>query len=131
MRVGVVSDSTEKYLQSLSRTVNYKDGIDATCLYPLRRQVEDANNTRLASLVGEKEIFKAVNTAPFDGDLKKLNDALIAQDQLELKEGAQVMCIKNLSRDIVNGSLGKVIGFDDNEGIFKLGMIYEIRAYRF
>jgi ATP-dependent DNA helicase PIF1 len=118
MRVGIVSDATEKYIQSLSRSVRYKDGIEATCLYPLRKQVEDANNTRLASLAGESKIFKDVNTAPFEGDMKKLNDSLIAQDQLELKEGAQVMCIKNLSRDIVNGSLGKVVGFDDSLGNF-------------
>ena len=36
---------------------------------------------------------------------------MMAPKSLELKEGAQVMLIKNMDETLVNGSLGKVIGF--------------------
>ncbi len=37
----------------------------------------------------------------------------MATEELSLKKGAQVMLIKNIDQDLVNGSLGKVLGFMD------------------
>ena len=46
-----------------------------------------------------------------DFRVKKLLDNMMALPKLELKIGAQVMLIKNIDKDLVNGSKGKVINF--------------------
>lgn len=38
---------------------------------------------------------------------------MMAVSQLELKLDAQVMLIKNIDEELVNGSIGRVIGFSD------------------
>lgn len=56
----------------------------------------------------------------FDGKPSATINSFMAVEKLELKVGAQVMAIKNIDADLVNGSVGKVIGFgydhdDDND----------------
>jgi len=64
-------------------------------------------------LVGETEIYEArdggsiVDKAQRD----KLLSNCMAPEMIKLKKGAQVMLIKNIDETLVNGSIGKVIGF--------------------
>jgi hypothetical protein len=80
--------------------------------FPLRNQVEIANNDRLRHLTGATHRY----TANDWGDQPRLNGCM-APVELELKMDAQVMLIKNLTPSLVNGSTGIVIGFT-NEGQF-------------
>lgn len=80
--------------------------------YSLRNQVDAANNDRLQHLKGPIHRY----TASDWGDASKLNGCM-APTELELKLDAQVMLIKNLTPNLVNGSTGIVVGFT-NEGKF-------------
>lgn len=114
MRIGVVSPESEKILTSLSRELTYADGLEATQLFAIRQQVESANSLRLQSLSGEVHTFPAYDQAKHEYDKAKLKD-MMALPVLELKVGAQVMLIKNIDEKLVNGSLGKVVGFEEKE----------------
>lgn len=51
---------------------------------------------------------------PFDSEERQRNAYLknfMAPDKLVLKVGAQVMLIKNLTEELVNGTIGTVVGF--------------------
>ncbi|CED85302.1 mitochondrial dna helicase [Phaffia rhodozyma] len=101
--------------QALSREVVYADGIEPTELYPRREDVEAANANRLRSLHQDTIRFTAEDYAGQTGmdraQLKKELSNMLAVEELNLKIGAQVMLIKNIDDDLVNGSVGKVVGF--------------------
>jgi len=113
MRLNDMSPRTIEKFRSLSRTPSYADNsIEPTRLYSLRNQVDAANNDRLQHLKGPIHRY----TASDWGDASKLNGCM-APTELELKLDAQVMLIKNLTPNLVNGSTGIVVGFT-NEGKF-------------
>lgn len=74
--------------------------------YPLRNQVETSNKRRLDALEGELVEFKALDS----GDQRK-NEQCIAPGLITLKLHAQVMLLKNVDVELVNGSVGVVVGF--------------------
>ena len=78
-----------------------------------RNEVDKANNTKMEQLVGEVMIFEARDGGTISN--KEARDKLLkncmAPETITLKKGAQVMLIKNMDDTLVNGSLGKVIGF--------------------
>ncbi len=75
-----------------------------------RRDTVDYINTRkLADLPGETEMFKGVIRGEFP------ETSLPTPQELLLKVGAQVLFVKNdMDHRWVNGTLGTVIGFDDD-----------------
>lgn len=109
IRFGKVSDQTNNLLRRLARNALVPDGIEPTHLYPLRRQVESENKTRLSQLKGDAVVFHAHDSGS-EINRAKLKD-ILAPDVLELKLNAQVILLKNLSTVLVNGSIGKVIDF--------------------
>jgi ATP-dependent DNA helicase PIF1 len=67
----------------------------------------------MRALIGEPFTYNAVDTGTIT-DLamrEKLLANMMAPKTIELKKGAQVMLIKNMDDGLVNGSLGKVVGF--------------------
>jgi ATP-dependent DNA helicase PIF1 len=110
MRLGRVTEDTVQTFKGLSRPLVYDDGINATELFPTRQEVDRSNETRLRALPGEVRTFMAQDTG--DPNIRdKLLENMMAPKLLELKKDAQVMLIKNLDDTLVNGSLGKVVGF--------------------
>ncbi|ORX60331.1 hypothetical protein DM01DRAFT_1157901 [Hesseltinella vesiculosa] len=105
MRTGRLTPASIELFRSLSRPLP-ESKIQAAELYPLRRDVETSNISRLNALNGDAREFAARDT----GDSKKV-ESCIAPKQLRLKPGAQVMLLKNLDSSLVNGSLGVVAGF--------------------
>jgi ATP-dependent DNA helicase PIF1 len=85
--------------------------------------VETANNKKMKQLGGPSYEYIAEDSPTNPDDrVKKLLDNMMALQKLELKIGAQVMLIKNIDNELVNGSKGKVINFmskkefNDNSG---------------
>lgn len=78
-----------------------------TELFSHRADVSNANQKRLADLRSMTFTYKARDS----GDKPHLLDNLLADASIDLKLGAQVMLVKNVDEVLVNGLVGKVIGF--------------------
>lgn len=134
MRLGKMSPATVREFKSLSRPLNFHDELEATELYvssplpscylltmsryPRREEVENANQNRMRKLSGQIMTFNAIDSGVAEPNTRKsLLNNMIAPEVLELKKGAQVMLIKNIDGQLVNGSLGIVQSFMD-EGTF-------------
>lgn len=84
--------------------------------YPTRRQVDAENERRLKQLPGEGKVYRSKDGPNAAGgnaseQQKKLLENFMAPGTIILKIDAQVMMIKNLDDTLVNGSMGRVIGF--------------------
>ncbi|KAJ7087268.1 hypothetical protein B0H15DRAFT_305635 [Mycena belliarum] len=113
LRLGNITPAACTTFQSLSRPLPPDpSGILPTELFPLRREVDYANSVRLSALTTDEHAFSSCDTgkAPLD-KRGKLLESMMAPQKLILKVGAQVMLIKNLDERLVNGSVGKVLGF--------------------
>jgi ATP-dependent DNA helicase PIF1 len=111
MRLGKMSDQTIDSFKKLSRALP-PSAIEPTELFPTRNEVENSNWKKMRILAGESRIFNAEDSGTAKGEqLAKLCTNFMAPIKLELKKGSQVMLIKNMDEQLVNGSLGKVIGF--------------------
>lgn len=112
MRHGEISPEAKKTFISLSRPLAIEDGLLPTELFPLRNEVERANASRLASLAGPSFKYQARDSGAAPPEKRaKLLDSMVATRMLELKQDAQVMLIKNVDECLVNGTVGKVLGF--------------------
>lgn len=111
LRCGSLDPNMIAQFHQLSRKVTYTDGIEPTELFPTRQEVKRANDMRLRILNGATYSYKAQDNVT-DPQLKKSYDNLMCEEFLQLKEGSQVMYLKNHPDNIVvNGSIGTVIGF--------------------
>jgi len=81
--------------------------------FPTRQEVELANNSRMNQLVGDVKTFEARDggTIVDKAQRDKILQNCMAPETIRLKKGAQVMLIKNIDETLVNGSIGRVIGF--------------------
>ncbi|CAL1710116.1 unnamed protein product [Somion occarium] len=112
MRKGTISQQARETFKSLSRPLTFNDGLLPTELFPLRTEVEKSNASRLKSLTGTSHFFVARDSGSAPEDKKRrLLENMVAQGKLELKKDAQVMLIKNMDENLVNGSVGRVLGF--------------------
>jgi hypothetical protein len=113
MRLGTLSADSINKFKALQRPILYDDGIEPTELFPTRQEVDNANNSRLRNLPGK--VYKFV--AEEGGSVldprarEKILQNCMAPQVIELKKDAQVMLIKNMDENLVNGSLGKILGF--------------------
>ncbi|KAG1889337.1 PIF1-like helicase-domain-containing protein [Suillus subluteus] len=115
MRFGKLDKASIQAFQSLSRQVEYDDGIGPTQLYPTRSEVDSANRTKLASLPGDGIQYPATDTPGRDS-----NDNLVSFEQmgrlLERLVAQRVIHLKNMVQgQLVNGSVGQVVRFSTSE----------------
>ncbi|EGP90402.1 uncharacterized protein MYCGRDRAFT_90957 [Zymoseptoria tritici IPO323] len=115
MREGRLTESSTAAFRKLSRPLSFDDMLDATELFPTRNEVEGANANRLHLLQGNMFPFPAKDGGSITdkGQRDRLLANCLAPELITLKKGAQVMLIKNIDETLVNGSLGRVIGFMD------------------
>jgi ATP-dependent DNA helicase PIF1 len=112
MREGIMTPEIIATFKSLERELKFDDGIEPTELFATRNEVENANRIRLAALQGEMNVYNAKDGGTMDPEFRAKTLAnMMAPERISLKKGAQVMLIKNMDESLVNGSLGKVIGF--------------------
>jgi ATP-dependent DNA helicase PIF1 len=78
--------------------------------------VDSINSKRLERIDNKSHYFEMV-TSGSKKYVEQLKKSCLAQETLELKVGAKVMCIKNSpDKKYYNGSLGTIDGFDKESG---------------
>uniref|UniRef100_A0A8C0K7A5 ATP-dependent DNA helicase PIF1 n=1 Tax=Canis lupus dingo TaxID=286419 RepID=A0A8C0K7A5_CANLU len=112
VRLGRCSDEVTRQLQATASHKVGRDGIVATRLCTHQDDVALTNEKRLQELPGEVHSFKAMDSDPKQA--RTLDAQCPVSQILQLKLGAQVMLVKNLavSRGLVNGARGVVVGFE-------------------
>lgn len=116
LRIGEISESSKQALQSRVNCPDNQTIIRSTILTTHNHKVEKINQTYL------KEIPSPIISyqAKFEGNNYKiefLKKNCLAQENLSLKIGAQVMMIKNTyqKEGIINGSLGIIKSFSSKK----------------
>lgn len=99
-------------------------GVQAVSLYCRNVDVDRINREKLAEIKAPSKFFDAKDTG-MPHHIEQFNKNCPAAQRIELKKGAQVICLANINvySGIVNGSVGTVTGFN-NEGVevkFKTG----------
>jgi ATP-dependent exoDNAse (exonuclease V) alpha subunit len=111
IRKGVMTRNQLDALKARSQAVD--DPFAArTRLLTVNVDVDTVNHEQLEELEGELHEY-AMETYGAKQYVEQLMRSCLASEVLKLKEGAQVMCIKNAQdRKYVNGSLGTVVSFE-------------------
>lgn len=85
---------------------------EATELHVTNVDVDVINQRKLAELPGEEHVY-AMSTTGKENYVEGLKKSCLAQEELVLKKGALVMCVKNNpEKKYANGSLGTVVDFE-------------------
>lgn len=130
--------SNDLLLQYVGRTLNENLVAEPTKLFPTRNKVENINNTKMSTLLGEAKEYRIKYVTDLEMtktertirceysekdiqiELDFLAGNLICDKELKLKKGSQVMCVVNIQSDIglevCNGSQGIVTGFCEITG---------------
>ena len=115
IRLGRVSDETDKLLKSRLDLDFSKEEIQPTKIFTRKSMVEEVNKEALDKIEGETTTYKMITKGKINSEAIK--NALVKMDQnapyvseLSLKVGAQVMLTVNtdIESGLVNGKLGIV-----------------------
>lgn len=113
IRAGVLTRSQLTELQR-HRELTQDPWAQTTRLLTTNADVDGINAEHLAEINEESHIYE-MTTKGGKKFIEQLMRSCLAPQVLELKQGAQVMCIKNSAdKRYVNGSLGVVMGFDED-----------------
>lgn len=113
MRLGKLSPKSIQRFRALDRPIRYEDGLEPTQLYPTRDEVNRANTMKMHQLPGDSIPFACQDAGQIEDKVQreKLLANCMCEKMLHLKVNAQVLLIKNVDEQLVNGSQGKVVGF--------------------
>ncbi len=114
IRTNNVDEDTVNYLRERYNQ-EVKGKIKPTRLYTHNADVDAINEMELSKISGDIHSYKT--TVRGNKDLVEfLHKSCLAPEDLNIKNGAVVMFVKNnYEKGYVNGTLGKVIGFDEND----------------
>jgi hypothetical protein len=108
IRAGEVEEEHFEYLQEASKQKHTGDHIK---LYTHNENVDQINKKAFDEIKGEVHRYMMISKGKGQV-LQSLKNNCLAEEILELKIGAKVICIKNSQdRQYVNGSMGVVVGF--------------------
>ncbi|WP_296280595.1 AAA family ATPase [uncultured Acinetobacter sp.] len=114
----------QQHIQALNETRHQDIGDTFTRLYTHNMDVDSINFQHLNAIEGTDHQFVAVT----DGNeklIETLKSSVRAPDELTLKKHAKVMFVKNnFDMGYINGSLGEVIGFEEDD---ELGMLPKVK----
>jgi len=118
VRVGVVSDETDRLLKSRIGLDFSKEEIQPTKIFTRRAMVDKINKEGLDAIKGESRTYKittkgSCSSTSIKSAIEKMDDNAQYEKELVLKVGAQVMLIANINVEagLVNGRLGIVTKF--------------------
>ena len=147
IRVGKLYKSSLALLTPHIGKINTDPLFKPTKLFPTRKEVEIINASEYANLVGPEYIYNLSRIKPEkvlqqtltgmsfhtipdtvkEFEYQFLSNNLLVEPVLRLKIGTQVMCVCNLTEQVVNGSQGIVISFQGDQHIpvvrFKNGVV--------
>ena len=112
IRIGAITDEVRKFMNKLQQEKDFGGESGPVNLYATRNKTEQHNKSKLDSIEGEIVRYSAKDT--YGRNIKSntyLLDSCQAPPILELKVGAQVMLIRNINKDLVNGTVGTVTNF--------------------
>ena len=116
VRFGEISPAGLTMLETLEQEPKFpNDGIEATQLYATNEEVNKINQAELAKLPYQPYFYSAIDWVVPTKQLPELLRGCLALSELQLKLNAQVMLIKNLTPQLVNGSQGIVVGFQEQK----------------
>lgn len=97
--------------------ISQSQEFDPTILVTHNFQADKINKDKLLSLSSDGEVIYKMNEAGKDTAINFLKKNCLAQEELVLRVGAQVMMLKNTlqKQGIINGSIGIIIGFSKNQ----------------
>lgn len=111
IRSGEVEEDHYLMLQEASKTRHEGDYLK---LYTHNENVDEINRKAFKEIKGETRVYNMVTKGRAQL-VESLKNNCLAEETLELKVGAKVICIKNSpERLYVNGSLGVVSGFNND-----------------
>lgn len=115
IRSGTAGEHTKVHLRT--RYKKEPQGVTKTTkLFSRNINVDAINDRELQSIEGKEKIF-TMNSHGFSGLVDGLKRNCLAPEQLRLKNGAEVMFIKNdTTGRYVNGTRGVIVSFDRSEG---------------
>ncbi len=109
---------TVKTYNTLKKRLNksIEADIKPTSLYALNHEADNRNIKEINKLEGDEFVFKMTSHG-LAKIVKNLKKDCLAHEAISLKKGAVVIFIKNnFIKKYVNGTLGKVIDFDKDDG---------------
>jgi ATP-dependent DNA helicase PIF1 len=110
------NDLRKKHAEALleRRVVRTPFDDPVTELYTRNINVDSVNQAKLEAMEGELHEYDMTTTGR-KGAIESLKKSCLSPETLQLKKGAFVMFVKNSpEKKFVNGTLGTVIGFDDD-----------------
>lgn len=129
IRIGRVTDDIVNILRETAKQHIESNGILATRLCTHVKEADEINEFQLNELKGETKIYTALDS---DSSMTyMLDQQLPIPGKLILKQGAQVMLLKNININsgLVNGARGVVIDFKNDIPVIQLrsGAHYEAK----
>lgn len=112
VRIGHMDEPTTTLLNNLSRDLPPQDEGEPVNLYATRAKADQYNNTRLMEIDGDDYMYECSDKIQSQSGVNILKQCP-APESIILKKDAQVMLIRNLTADLVNGTVGIIIGFTD------------------
>lgn len=110
IRIAESNNHVCEFVQKLSRPIVSHNDIGVVNLFPLRREADEYNASKLDLLTSTPHTYKAIDY----GD-KALLAHCIAPQSVVLKTGAQVMINRNINSVVVNGTVGTVLAFEHDD----------------
>ena len=124
VRYGRLGGETQALLSKCCRPLTVTNGIVPTKLYCKNANVDAENSEELQKLQGRLVQLRALNNTPDhmrNADKNPFWRSCLAAPVLQLKEGAQVMLLRNdADKKLVNGSKGIIVGFVSRDEAIKL-----------
>lgn len=118
IRGGELSEDSMRMLEE--RLEHSNEDPDVTRLYSHNIDVDKLNADRLAQIENEPKTF-TMHTHGSEPLVEQLQKSCLAPEKLELKVGAQVLCVANNPVEgYMNGTRAEVVGFDDGAPVIRL-----------